>query len=364
MGTTNEELKLVLSYCFGDYGTEPTNSPFFMHAMLVNHFLRTGGFYPIGGSSEIAFQMIPGIERAGGACFSNAPVEQIMFEGDKACGVKIEKSGVEIRAPVIISSAGVNVTYDKLIPLNIYKKFQPKGPLKDVEAGASCFQIFIGLTGTAEELDLPRKNFWITRSTHVEQDMKNYLAMDQQEAANEPVPLLFLSFPCTKDPTWSERYPGKSNAAIVTFSNLKWFKQWEQDNVKRRGLVYDDLKQAFVDQAWSQITRLFPNLKDKVELMMAGTPLTHQWYINSTRGEIYGLDHSVSRFSIENSIELRPESPCPGLFLTGQDVFTCGFMGAAFSGLLTASAVLDRYLIVDLVKQVGVVRKNNKKKMN
>ena len=63
--TDNGELKTVLSYNFGYYGNFPNDTSFVIHAMLVNHFLN-GAYYPIGGGSEIAFHIIPVIERSGG----------------------------------------------------------------------------------------------------------------------------------------------------------------------------------------------------------------------------------------------------------------------------------------------------------
>ena len=41
--TTNEKLRAVMAYCFGDYGTIPSQTPFVMHAILMNHFIRKGG---------------------------------------------------------------------------------------------------------------------------------------------------------------------------------------------------------------------------------------------------------------------------------------------------------------------------------
>lgn len=57
-----------------------------MHSLLVNHYLN-GAWYPKGGSSEIAYHMIPIIEKAGGAVLVRAPVNRILFnDAREACG--------------------------------------------------------------------------------------------------------------------------------------------------------------------------------------------------------------------------------------------------------------------------------------
>ena len=57
------------------------------YAQLVNHYIP-GAFYPLGGTSEIAFQIIPIIERYGGRVLVDAPVSKILInEKGRANGI-------------------------------------------------------------------------------------------------------------------------------------------------------------------------------------------------------------------------------------------------------------------------------------
>lgn len=111
--TDNKDLRAVFSYIFGTYGrTElllppglwvsssdrrprvslpstgniPKDASFSMHSLLVSHYLN-GAWYPKGGATEIAYHMIPIIEKAGGAVLVRAPVNRILFnDAREACG--------------------------------------------------------------------------------------------------------------------------------------------------------------------------------------------------------------------------------------------------------------------------------------
>jgi len=53
----------------------------------------------------------------------------------------------------------------------------------------------------------------------------------------------------------------------------------------------------------------------------SGTPLTNNTYLGSQEGEVYGIEHNVDRFM---SRLLTPKQPIQNLYLSGQDVATCG----------------------------------------
>jgi len=349
--TDNKGLQGALCYSFGDYGTQPREAPLLMQLMLMQHYIY-GGYYPIGGASEIAYSIIPVIEKTGGKVLVRANVKQILVDDSgKAIGVCVSKGeDVNIYAPIIISAAGVINTYTKLLPQELTLKLNLKEDLlTKVQSGHGAMSIFIGLNASNEELKLEATNTWAFSEPDLNKAFDDYISLPAEKAGIEDIPLLFISFPSTKDPTWNERYPGKSNCTIVTLCNWEWFEEWEEGRVKKRGQQYDDIKTRMAEKAWEQACRFYPQIKDKRAYFDVGTPLTNNYYLGAPKGEIYGLDHNVSRFDPATSYKLRPASPVPGLYMTGQDISTCGFAGALYSGLLTASVVLDRNLLNDLL---------------
>ena len=56
------------------------------------------------------------------------------------------------------------------------------------------------------------------------------------------------------------------------------------------------------------------------------------------------------RFDPLTVAKLRPETDIPGLYLTGQDILSCGFTGALFAGVISAQAILGRNVMGDLIK--------------
>ena len=65
-------------FCFlSTLGVPPSQLGILEYAQLINHYIP-GAFYPVGGTSEIAFQIITIIERLGGRVLVDAPVTKIL----------------------------------------------------------------------------------------------------------------------------------------------------------------------------------------------------------------------------------------------------------------------------------------------
>ena len=313
--------------------------------------------YPIGGASEIPYNMIPMIEAAGGRVLVRVRVTEIIVSDGRAVGVKVTKGKHEytIMAPLIISDAGLMNTVHKLLPDHVTKKYQMDSLTKLVKPAIGFLMVFIGLNGTKEELGLKAQNIWC-----FPEDVEKVTARHHtKQPKSEGLPLMFVAFPSAKDPTFNLRCPGKSTCSIVSFVNLEWFEEWKNEKVMHRGDDYNSFKMEIGRQLWQSVCILYPHLEDKLEYLEVGTPLSFQYYLESYGGTGYGLDHTVYRFDPYVQAELRPETPVSGLYLTGQDLFSDGFAGAVFGGVFCASAILQRNLLMDLLELRKMWKKFN-----
>ncbi|XP_030819967.1 all-trans-retinol 13,14-reductase [Camarhynchus parvulus] len=347
--TPNPELRAVLSYIFPTYGVLPSKASFSMHSILVNHFLH-GAWYPKGGAGEIAFHTIPVIRRAGGNVFGKAPVQRILLDAQgRACGVSVRKGqdSVDILAPVVISDAGIFNTYERLLPAEARALPEIQSQLHMLAPGEGGFTVFVGLSGSREELGLEPINYFMFPGNDLDGIMQRYLASSREEAANN-IPLLFVTSPSAKDPTWEMRHPGKSTLAIVTFARYEWFEEWKDKQVHKRGDDYEDLKKTFVDAIMQTVYKLYPRIEGRIEYLSGGSPLTNQHYLASPHGEFYGADHGIPRLQAEAIATLRADTAVPNLYLTGQDLCLGGFMGALQGAIICASTILKRNLYADV----------------
>nr|XP_055182986.1 all-trans-retinol 13,14-reductase isoform X2 [Nyctereutes procyonoides] len=278
-------------------------------------------------------------------------------------GVTVKKNQelVNIYCPIVISSAGLFNTYNYLLPENARCLPGVKQQLEMVRPGMGAFSIFIGLRGTKEDLGLQSTNYFVCFDTDLDKAMEHYLLMPREKAAAH-MPILFIASSSAKDPTWEDRFPDRSTMTVLVPTCYEWFEEWQEEAKGKRSSDYETLKHSFVEASLSVIMRLFPQLEGKVDSVIGGSPLTYQFYLAAPRGACYGADHDLDRLHPHVIASLRAQSPIPNLYLTGQDIFTCGLMGALQGALLCSSAILKRNLYLDLKKLDSRIQAQKKKK--
>lgn len=334
--TPNTRLQAVLAGQFGDYGLPPAKSSFAMHAVLARHYLW-GGSYPVGGSGRIYQAIAPHITKTGGVVAVSADVERILVEKGRAAGVRLA-DGREVRSKVVISNAGASLTYSKLLPEAFGRREGITEGLRAAGASAAHVCAYVGFRKTDEELGLPRHNLWLYPSDDYDGNVERFLA----DPGREPLPIVYVSFPSAKDPSFQERYPGRATVELISVVPWEAFERWKDTRWHHRGEAYEQLKQSFADRMLDALERQMPGLRAQIDVLEVSTPLSTRHFTNYERGEIYGLAHTPERFGLPF---LEPRTPVKGLYLTGQDLISCGIAGALASGYLTSSVLLGKNLL-------------------
>jgi all-trans-retinol 13,14-reductase len=331
--TRNQEMIAVLTGQWGDYGLPPAQSSFGMHAILATHYFD-GAFYPAGGASTIAAAAVRRIEQQGGAVLVNADVSSVLVEGGRAAGVRTQ-DGREFRAPLVISDAGLHTTL-ALVQAETPGREALECTASRLHGSASHIALYVGLDADDAALALPRANVWVYPGADYEGALARF-ASDIEA----PVPLAFVSFPSAKDPAFTSRFPGRSTIEVVTVGPYEMFERWAREPWRRRGDDYEAVKSRLRERLLDILYSQVPQVRGHVAVVELSTPLTTRHFTNYRRGEMYGIAHDPARFG-ERS--LKPRTAIPGLWLTGQDVCTCGVGGALAGGYLTASAIAGRPL--------------------
>ena len=337
--TQNEKLIAVLCAQCGDYGLAPTESSFGIHAIVIEHYLA-GACYPVGGASQIHESILSVFEENGGSLVLNAEVKSILVEKGRALGVEL-KDGQKLFAPVVVSNVGFRNTYERLLPENSRENYDAATKFAQVAPSTAHVCLYVGMDASDAELSLPKNNIWV----YEDYDFEKGLEKNKPGEAFK-TPLVYISFPSAKDPMREKMNGGRATIQVIAACDYDLVSRWKNTPWKKRGEEYEAVKEEYKQKLMDSLIKAVPQIAGRVAYAEISTPLSTEHFMNYSRGEIYGLEHTPNRFALHS---LRPRTKIRGLFLTGQDIVTVGVGGALYSGVLTATAVLKKSVIIRIL---------------
>jgi phytoene dehydrogenase-like protein len=318
-------LRAFLTAQWPDFGTPPAESAFGFHATVTADFFH-GGYYPIGGSKEIAEHAAKAIEDHGGECLVSHPVQRIHVKNGRACGVTVLRKGqeVEFHAPIIISNAGAVNTFGKMVPEEYCAAEREQ--IKRLKPGPSSLVLFLGLNDDPRKHGFSDCNYWMySRTDH---DIHAKL----REGEPERIDGAFLSF-------GSLRNPGQHphTAQIITLSDDRGWAKYSDKPWMLRGAEYEAKKDDLAAKMIDYVEQRLPGLKGLIDYQELSTPLSVKSFTDHPGGAIYGQACDGNRlfrdrWMIDTSLR--------NLYLTGSDVGTPGINGAVVAGAMTAARLL------------------------
>jgi phytoene dehydrogenase-like protein len=326
-------LKKVLNVQCGDHGLPPGKASFPLHCAVMDHYFN-GGFYPMGGGSAIVKAMTTAIKKYDGKILTGEGVKRIILEGTKqkrAVGVELENGRV-IRAKRIVSNADPGQTYLNMVGAeNLSAKLQAK--LAKTKYSVTSLILFLTVDMDVRGAGLDSGNIWMLRNQDLELLFKDMSSEDI--LTEDEFPGVFISCTTLKDPTsYNGRY---HNLEVVTFIDYKFYDRFKKDGGERSE-SYIKHKERICQKLLKSLEKVLPGVTEKIVQMDLGTPMTNEYYVNSTKGNVYGTEKSfwqTGPFSFGNKSEIE------NLYLCGASVLAHGVGGASNSGVQTAATILN-----------------------
>lgn len=339
-----QKARAVLSAESGTYALPPSRTPVLLHAMLMDHYIRAGAYYPKGGGQVFAARLVEALRANGGELQTRVRVDRILVEDGDVRGVRLT-TGEEIIAPVVISNADLKRTYLELIgEENI--SAQAAARIKQLKMALPLFCVYVGL-----DIDLrgriPNTNYLYFPSYDVEG-----MYQDCFEGRLPSSLMLYITSGSVKDPDSDRIAPkGYTSLEIMTLVPPN-YPLWSIEKGPAAGERYhrnpdyrsakEQLTAAMIDGA----ERVIPGLKEHIIWKEAASPITQEKFTLSTGGTSYGIELSPEQFGPG-----RPgtRTEVKGLYVVGAStMYAHGIAGVMRGGVACAGAVLGR----DLMKEV------------
>lgn len=326
----NPLLKSVLNIQCGDHGLSPKRACFPVHCSVMSHYFD-GGFYPMGGGGGIVKAMTNGVKKHGGEVRVKQDVAKILIENKKAVGVQL-KNGQQILAKTIVSNADPSITYLDLIG----KDHLSKGLVKKLEKtkySVTSLILFLTLDMDVTQFGIDSGNIWMMKD---ENDDANFdELMNGNITEGDSFPSVFISCTTTKDPvSFNGRYHNFEVITYINYDNLPEFSGVGDYHSED----YKIFKEKISAKLMNNLEKIIPGAKQNAVQVELGTPKTNEFYINSTKGSVYGTEKILSQvgpFSYKNKSEIG------NLYLCGASTLSHGVAGATQSGIVAAAGILN-----------------------
>jgi all-trans-retinol 13,14-reductase len=325
-------LKKILNIQFGDHGLSPERASFPLHAAVMDHYFN-GGFYPMGGGGAIIKAMTNSIKSMGGELRTSTGVSRILVEGIKkkeAIGVELD-NGEQIFADRIISNADPDITYNKLVGReHLSSRLLKK--LDSTKYSCTSLMLFLTVDMDVKAAGLDSGNIWFMADGDMDEiykEMQKPNILDGDEFLG-----MFISCTTLKDPS---SFNGRHHTLeVITYIDYESFRQFENED-EQRSEAYLAFKDRLTSKMINTLEKVIPGVSEHIIMKELGTPITNQFYINSTNGSVYGTEKTLNQIG---PFAFKPKSEIKNLFLCGASISSHGIAGASYSGVQTAGEIL------------------------
>ena len=272
-------LQLAFTFQSKYLGMSPFQCPSLFSILSFLEY-EHGIWHPIGGCNALTRGMARVAAELGTTIRLNEPVEEILFEGRRAVGVRTATG--ELRADAVVVNADFGHAMKTLVPDRLRRRWTD-ATLARKRFSCSTFMLYLGIEGRYDQL--MHHNIYMARDYR-----RNLDEIENQHVLTED-PSFYVENPCRTDDTMAP--PGHSALYVLVpvshqHPNIDWSK--ERDRYRQVAL--------------RQLAKIgLGDLEKRIRFERIVTPVEWESKVGIYRGATFNLAHSLGQM-----LHLRPQN--------------------------------------------------------
>lgn len=290
--------------------------PAITYGIVFSNFMSKGVYTFKGGTDYLIAKMKDELLKNNVDIKLQARVEKIQIDNGKAAGVVL--NGKLIRAKAVLSNGNIKSTVLNLVGEEHFPSEYVEKARK-IRLNSSSCQVYMGLKEGATIPYIGELVFTSDYPTYVPERLLDLKVSSRTFSVYYP----------------KETRPQVENArvAIVSSTNCHY-----QDWKKLSPEEYEAEKKFMIEETIKGLEAFIPDIRDKLEVVEAATPLTVERYTLHPQGTSFGTKFE----GLDVSMNLH--KTLPGLFHAGSvGIIMSGWLGAANYGAIQSNAI-ESYL--------------------
>jgi len=292
------------------------DDPAITYGIVFSNFMSKGVYTFKGGTDVLVSKMRDELLKNNVDIKMQTRVDKIIIEDGRVSGVEV--NGKKVNARAVLSNSNIKSTILNMVG---EEHFSPEfiQKTKDIRLNSSSCQVYMGLKAGET---IPYLGDLIFTSTHPVYDPKKILDI---KVSSRTFSIYYPQISRPQDP--------EARVAIVSSTNCH-FDDWKKLSKEE----YEAEKEFMIEETIKGLEEFIPDIRDKLEVVEAATPITVERYTLHPKGTSFGTKFE----GLEVSMNLHKE--LPGLFHAGSvGIIMSGWLGAANYGAIQSNAI-ESYL--------------------
>ena len=315
----DERIRLGFSFQSKYLGMSPFSCPSLFSILSFLEY-EHGVFHPVGGCGAVTQAMARIAEGMGVRILLNTPVEEMLFDGRKAAGVRTAEE--VIHADAVVVNADFAQAMQRMVPNHLRKRWTNKR-IEKKQFSCSTFMMYLGIEGRYDDV----RHHTIYLSKDYEQNLRD-IEKDHRLTLDDPS--FYVQNACVTDPSLAP--DGMSTLyVLVPVTHENGNVNWERQEAGFRAKALRQLEKIGITDVERRI---------RVERRLTPAAWNSEFHLHL--GATFSMAHSLKQM-----LHLRPHNrfeDLDGVYLVGGGTHP----GSGLPVIFESARITSRLLLEDM----------------